>query len=445
MFKNMQFKEIFTLFWPIAMAMFLTSILSLIDSVMISGYDLDAISAISVATQTQFFFGPIYFGILTGVNVFSVQYYARNEVEHLKKFAGIALSLLIPLALINFITLTFFAAPIVASYVEPSSTVYTQALDYISIFKFSILLVPLDMFFMYQYRAIKKPKIALYMNASQAILNIIFNYFLIYGNGPFDAMGIQGAALGTLLARIITLVINIYVAYKLQAPFFGKFSEMFSYNSELFFKIFKNTLPLILVELAFGVGNIINTQFYASAGVEAFTAFNVAKTISFTINAFVIATANVSGILIGSAISKEVSKEKLRECSNNIFSFIFMCSIIIMLLSVVILPLFIPFFGVEDTDVKLVSQLLFINGIWMAIRVYSSSFIAIIKSGNDNKFVMIIEIGATYLIAIPVMYILSNYFDASILALRSVIILDALFKLILGLIRYKQRKWIVKL
>ncbi len=445
MFKTNQFPDIFKLFWPIAMAMFLTSALSLIDSAMISGYNVVAISSISIATQPQFFFGPMYYGILTGVNIYSVQYFARGDYSKLKQFAGIGLIMLITLGVINFLTLLLFSSQIVSSYVPEGSDVYLMSLDYIKYFKFSVCLLPFDMFFMYQYRAIKRPKIAMYMNTSQAVLNIIFNYFLIYGHGPFNEMGVSGAALGTLLARIITLIINLIVAYKLSVPFVGKFSEMFSFEFKLFKELFLNTLPLIFIELGFGVGNIIFTKIYATTDIDSFTAFNIAKTISFTVNAFVIATANVSGILVGGAISNEYSKEKLDEVMHNIFSFITLCSVLLILLAVFILPMFIPLFGDSQEMSEVIQSLLLINGIWMAIRVFSSSFIAILKSGNDNRFVMFIEYGGTYLVAIPIALMLMYFTSPGIIILRATIIFDVLFKVMLGFYRYKQGKWIVKL
>ncbi len=435
-------KEIFSLFWPIAAAMFLTSALSLIDSAMISNYNLLGISAISVATQIQFFFGPMYFGILSGINIYSVQYNARGEFDKLKQFAGLAITFLIPLALINFLVLTFFGSQIVASYVPINSEVYTLAIDYIFIFKFSLLLLPVDMFFMYQYRAIKRPKVALYMNVSQAVLNIIFNYFLIFGHGPFNEYGIMGAAMGTFLARLIIVIANLIVAYRMHVPFIGHISEMMGYERKLLVEVFLNTLPLILIELAFGVGNIIYTKIYATTSIAGFTAFNVSKTISFTINALVIATANVSGIMLGSLISGGMPQDKVMQETKHMMRFIKTCSASILVISIFILPLFIPIFGVMGEGTATVYKLLIINGLWMSIRVFSSSFLAILKSGNDNGFVMVIEIFGTYAIGIPLAIVFALMGLDAIVILRSTIILDALTKASIGYFRFRQGKWI---
>lgn len=441
-----KFPEIRKLFWPIAMAMFLTSILSFIDSAMVSNYDQYAISAVSVSTQIQFIFGPVYFAIMTGVNIYSIQYFARGELKILKSFAGIAITMLLPVVLLNFLVILFFDQQIVNFFVAPNSPINIEAMQYLRWFKYSLLLLPIDMFFMYQYRAIRRPKIPLYTGVSQALLNIIFNYFLIYGNGGFEAHGVAGAAMGTLLARIIIVFVNIIIAKKLEVPFIGSVSEMFNFKFTLLKEVFISTAPLIFVELFFGVGNVIYGKFYAMTSIVGFTSYNISKSISFTINAFVMATVNVVGILIGSAISDgQPDPDELKTTTNSLFTFMFMSSILVILLSVFVLPLFISMFGADEKYYSLIYKLILINGVWMALRVFASSFISILKSGNDNKFVILVDAGSTFIIGIPLTIFIYYTYTPGILVLRSIIIIEVLTKIALGYYRYKKRRWIVKL
>ncbi len=446
MFKIKSFAKIKKLFWPIALTMLLTNTLAFVDTIMISNYNIIGVSAITTATQIQFIFGPIYFAILMGVNVYTVQYYARKDYSLLKKLSGIALTLLICLVSINFIIILLFEPYLINFFVDKNSEIGKLAFDYMYFFKFSLLLMPIDMFFSYQYRAIKKPKIPLVIGTTQSLLNIIFNFFLIYGIGIFPELGISGAAISTLFSRTIVICIHILVAKKINAPFIGKLKDMFSYNKELFKEVFFNTLPLMVVELGFGLSNVIYLKIYSMTSIIEFTAYNIVKSISFLINAFVIATANVSGIIAGSTIAvlEESNKEELKEQMKDLFKFMGLNSIIILFISFLILPLLIPIFTKDIEYYSYMRKLLMINGIWMAIRVFSSSIIAILKSGNDNKFVMLVDAGSAYLFGIPITLIVYFIFTPSIIVLRSMIILEVICKFSLGMYRYNKKKWVRK-
>lgn len=435
------------LFWPILFSILLTSILSFIDSVMVGNYNVLGISAVSVSAQVQFLFGPIYFATMSGVGIYSVQYFARNETEILKKLGGIALTFLLPVALLNFLVYFFFTNQIISIFLQPGTEVYTLSQSYLLIFKYTVFLIPIDMFFTYQYRAIKKPKIPLIMGTTQALLDILFNFFFIYGIGPFPEMGIEGAAIATLLARIVTFIINVILAYRIKAPFVGKFKNMFNYESSLIKKVFLTTLPLAVVEFGFGLGNALYAKLYSLVGIEGYTAYNVARTISFLINGFVIATASVSGILIGEQISRGIDKDdpELKSTLINLFIFMGLCSLVLLIYGFFIAPYFIRFFTTDSTYVIMIRKLLILNAFWMAIRVFSSSFIAILKSGNDNKFIIVIEIVTVFAFALPLTYLIWFIFKPSVVILRSLIILEVLVKALLGFYRFRKYKWIKKL
>ncbi len=450
--KIYRYKEIKTLFWPIALTLILTNTLSFVDTLMVSNYNILASAAINSATQVQFLFGPVYFAMLSGVNIYIVQYFSRNETKKLKNLGGISLTMLLSLACLNFTILIIFGNAIV-KFFSPSNEVYHLASSYLNIFKFSILLMPIDMFFTYQYRAIKKPKIPLIIGTMQSLLNIFFNLLFIYGIFIFPELGIAGAALGTLISRIITIVVHFIVSKKINVPFIGSFSEMFNYKFSFFKEVLKNTIPLIIVELGFGLSNVIYFKLYSLTSVIGLTAFTISRSISFILNAFVIATANVCGIITGSTISKGLTKDstELKKTMNGLFKFMSFNSVFIFIMTIFILPLFIPIFlnRIDSNNFNLyfnlIYKLLIINAFWMSIRVFSSSLIAILKSGSDNKFVMLVDAGSSYLVGIPISLVLVIFFNPTIVVLRSVIIIETITKLLLGIYRYNQKKWVKKI
>lgn len=435
--KIKKYNQISKLFWPIAITLILTNSLSLVDSVIIAKYNIYGVSAIASATQIQMLFGPIYFAILSAVNIYSVQYFTKKDFVTLKKLAGIALSIIIPFSIFNFIIVSLFGVDVLSMFTQGDINVTPLALEYLNVYKYVIFLMPIDMFFVYQYRAMKMTKIPMRIGVAQAIINIVLDIVLLYlGYEMF------GVALATFFAKFISIVIYIYVSFRIKVPFIGQINQMFNYSKKLFYSIFKNAIPLIVIEFGFGLSNFIYFKIYSLTGVDGLTQFTIAKNISFVINAFVIAVASVSGIMAGTYIAENMNKKEFNKNMKDLFKFMTCASIFLIVVSIFILPLLIPFFTVNYEYMKIIFVLLVINGIWMGLRVYSSSLIAILKSGNDNKFILFIEIAIPYLIAIPITYLLYRLGYSSIIMLRSVIIFEIMLKLSLGLYRYKKRKWV---
>ncbi|MGL4589999.1 MAG: MATE family efflux transporter [Mycoplasmatales bacterium] len=442
---NKNLRTIYQLFWPIAITMFLTNILSLIDAMMLTNYNVLAISAVAISGQIQFIFGPIYFAIMTGINIYSVQYYAREEYSKLKKFAGIAFTMLVPVAVINFLLIVFFDQEIVALFAKSSEELTSLSLEYLFYFKYSAFLIPLEMFFMYQYRAIKRPKISLYISIIQALVNIGLNYLLIYGNFGFAELGVTGAALATLIAKIIAISGYIGLSIKLKVQFIGKIKEMIGFNYQLFKDVFLNTLPLLVVEFGFGFGNVIYTKIYAETSTIEFTAFNVARSTSLTLNALVIGSASVAAIYMGSVLSTFKKEEELRSGLKQLWKFLWINSIVTLGLSIIVLPKLTFLFGATHEQTEMLNILIPINGIWMAIRVFASSLIAILKAGNDNKFVMLVDAGSTFLVGVPITLLGLLFLGPNIYYLRLLIIIEVLVKVGLGYYRYRLGFWIKRI
>jgi Na+-driven multidrug efflux pump len=436
--------EIMNMFWPIAMAILLSTLLSFVDSVMVANYNVIGVSAINIASQFNYLLGPIFYGVVMGVNIYTVQYYARGEYDDLKKLVGIAITFMAPLIIGSLIFISLFDTQFISLFIDPTSEAGVLALEYMSIFKYNLIFMPLDMIFLFQYRAIKRPRVPLFMSGMQVITNVILNYIFIFGNFGAPELGIYGAGLATVLTRLIFVVVNLIYAIYIKAPFIGTPKELFGYDKAMVKNVFITTYPLVIVEFGFAFARIIITKIYVLTGIIGFTAYNIARTTSFLANAFVIATANVSGILIGGALSRQ-EDDSVDEILSSLFKFMHLCAVMILLLSMFVLPLFTPIFGIDPEYYSLVWWLLLANGIYMALRVYVSSMISILKSGADNNFVIFMDAGLSYLFGIPLLLIGLFVFDQGIIVLNFLLCFEMLLKIFVGKYHLNQNKWRNKL
>ncbi len=439
MFATNRLKELFELFWPIALSMMLTSILGFLDSAMMSHYDTYGVSAVNFASQFQIIFGPMFFGIVTGINIYTVQYYQRKEYHHLSDFFKLGLVLMMPLALIYFILSQTFTEEIINFFIDSNSHTGQMAVDYLKIVNINIFLMPIDMMFIYQFRAIKKPKIPLIISSLQSLTNIILNFLLIFGMFGFPELGIKGAAIATVITKFTYVTVEIIVAKRLKAPFIQNISSKFSLETDFIWEMIKKIWPLILVELGFGVARIIYTKLYSYAPIDQYNAMQISQLISFMLNAFVIATASASSIMMGAELAKH-EKADVDNTLKNIWTFMIVSAVIIVVFSTFVLPLAIPFFDTNNQD-SLVWQLLVVNSIYMAIRVLSSGIIALLKSGGDTDQIILIDAGMSYFVGIPITALVLYFHGDGILALKFALISEVIAKGIIGKHRLNKNIW----
>lgn len=447
LFKNDEVgRNIEAIFWPIAISIFLSNMLGFLDSSMVANYSTVSLNAINIANQIKSIFGPMYFGILSGLTIFTAQAVGKNDKRKISQTFGFGLILILGLAIINVICVLLFSENIIGFFVDVNSEVGQEALLFLRITVFNAICWPISMLFMYQFRSIKQPRVPLFVNTAMLVTNLILNLLLIYGIGPFPELGIAGAAIGTVVSVFIFIFVYLYIAIKIKADFISKPREMFGFNASYCWLVVKTTIPLVVVELLFGASRVIYSKMYVSLGLESYTLINVSTNITNLVNAGVIATASTAGIVMGEALGKNSDLAPIKKA---LFSFMRKISVIMFVIIAFILPFTMFLYKPNDIVIEhfyaYVYALMLINGIYMMIRVFSSTFISILKSGGNTKVVILADPLVSYLIGIPLTAVGLYVFDLGVISLKLIWLSEIFGKLGISYYLYKQNKWGKKL
>ncbi len=434
------------IFWPIAISIFLSNMIGFIDSAIIANYSTVSLNAINIANQIKSIFGPMYFGILSGLSIYTAQAIGKNNRQMLAKTFGFGLVFITVLAVVNFITVLLFSTQIINFFVDVNTDVGQEALKFLNITLVNTIFWPISMLFMYQFRSTKMPKVPMVINTLMLATNAGLNFLLIYGIGPFPELGITGAAIATVFSVGFYIIVYLIVAFKVKAKFLDKPSVMFKVEFSFVKQIITTTMPLIIIELLFGASRIFYNKMYIALGIESYTLVTVSTNITNLVNAGVIATANTAGIIMGEALGAGSDLEQIKK---SLFSFMRRVAIFMFVVIAVVLPVLIPVYRPNDIEVDnfyiLVYALMLINGIYMIIRVFSSTLISILKSGGDTKAVIFADPVSSYLIGIPLTAIGLYVFDLGIVSLKIIWITEIIGKLVISYYLYKQNKWMKKL
>lgn len=416
--------------------------LNMIDTVMVSKLGENAISAVGLANRIYFIFTTICFGIYSGASIFIAQYWGAKDTVSIKKVFGIDLIIGTLLSLTFSFAVYFFRVPIMRIFIDDAYVIELGS-KYLKIVAFSYFFTSISFAFIFNSRAIHRLKMPTIINAIALLINTFFNWILITGNLGFEALGVEGAAIATLTARVVEFIALIYFIYKDRThPLAGSIKEFTSWDLNMLKRILKTSLPVILSETAWSVGTSVYFIAYGFMGSYAIAVVQIAFNISDFFQTLFFGIGNASAIMIGNEIGKN-NMDAAMECSNKIVKITLVLSIILAAMLMASRNVIIQFFNLEPATSEYLSKTLIVYSMYFTPKMFTYMFICgILRAGGDTKFCMIVDIISIWFIGVPL-----SFFSVLVLHLPIHLVIAAVFseeiiKFIVVMKRYKSKKWI---
>jgi putative MATE family efflux protein len=272
-------------------------------------------------------------------------------------------------------------------------------------------------------------------------LNILLNYTLILGNFGFPAMGVQGAAIGTAIARSLECFAIVFLSYKYKTAAGAKLKEL-SFNFPFFKKVLKTSMPAAVNEVFWSLGITTYNAVYARIGTHALAAINISSTIESMTYVVFIGVANAAAIMIGNQIGAE-NEDVAYDYGNRFLTMGIFVSIIMGGLVILFRPVILSFYNIEEISYQFAYNIQLIFGLLLWIRVANLIlFIGILRSGGDTTFALVVEMCSIWLIGVPAAFIGAFVFHWPVFNVYAFVMLEELVKLIIVYPRFRSKKWI---
>lgn len=442
--KNITIRSMYKMFYPLALSMICTSLLGLIDSYMLISFNEYSVSAVNISNQLTQVFMPIIFAVCSTISIFCVQFYESKKYDKINKYFNVSIVVSLFFGFIQFIIGHFFSGEIASYFFEENSVVFNMAVEYMRIASFIGVLIAIEQCINFQLRIIKKTKVIFWFAIFKALCNILLNYVLIYGNFGFQSLGVEGAAIATIISFSLSNILLVIFCGFQKFGFLNLKKFDLSIKGFEFVKLLKVMWPLILVEFLFGYSRVIQTKIFAMTGIEYFNLMQYANIFSFIFNTFVITTASVCAIVIGSTlVYKDLEYTNL--VLKNVKKFMWYNSLIVFLANIIIVPILMYFLLSDLQQFKLIYLILISNALYMSIRVFNSSFLGILKSGGQTKITIFIDGGISFIVAIPVLYVSFLLFEQNLIIMKYFLIIENIVRLFICLYFLNLNKWQNKL
>ncbi len=434
-------KDMLKIALPIMIQNLITSSLNMVDTIMVGKLGEVEIAAVGIANQYFFFFSMVIYGLCSGCSVFISQYWGRKDYRNIKRMLGLGLGSILLVSVV-FMAIGFIIPEEIISIFNKDAMVIDLGSKYLSIVLFSYAFTAITFIYGYSLRSIGNTIVPMVVNAVALLCNVFFNYIFIFGKLGSPALGVKGAAIATLIARAMEVIILIYLVYKDNGVFAAKLNELIDINIDFFKKSYRIIMPVLLNDLLWAAASIIYSVVYGRMGTGATAAIQICNTVN---NMFMVVTfgmASASAIMVGNSIGEGKESQTI-DYAKKFMGVSLFVSIVLGLILALTAPYILKLFNVSDGVRRSTLIMLYIISFIFIIRYLGMIIIVgILRGAGDARSSLIIEGSTMWFIGVPLTIMGAFLFKLPVHLVYALSILEEIAKFIFGVIRLKSRKWI---
>lgn len=441
------YKKVFTIGIPVSIENMIYSLMNFIDVFMVGkenvalGLGTAAVAGLGFANQVFMIFIVSLFGLNSGGGILAAQYYGKKDYKNLKKCLGITITVGLLFSFLFFLMGLFIPEKIIGIFTSDPK-VLKLGVNYFRIIALIYPLIGLGYSFNMQLRAIGKNQYSLYSTIIGLCINLVGNYLFINGNLGFPAMGVVGAAIATVIARIVSVFYLIYIIYKNKLPMAGNFQELFKLSWSFIAKALKISLPVFGHEIMWVTGVSMYVIIYGRIGTEATAAIQVVKSISNLVFTLVFGLSSGTAAIIGQEIGAG-NEENAYKYGVELLKISLVIGTAVALFVYAICPVVLILMKVDSAIYPLARQIVFSEGILIIIKTTGTLFIVgVLRAGGDTLWTMFADLIPLWTFAIPLTYIAGLKFGLPVALVYLCSGSDELLKMPFCIQRLKSRKWI---
>ncbi len=444
MFRDVTFlRKTVMIALPVAMQGMLNTVVNLVDNLMIGSLGSTAIASVGLANKVFFVFTLLVFGVNSGSGILAAQYWGNKDVKNIRRVLGAALTLAVTAAVV-FMIPAFLMPEMMMRIFTTSQASIEMGAAYLAVAAFSYPCTALTNTYVAMLRAVNRVKEPVVISCIAILTNICFNYIFIFGKFGAPAMGVVGAALATLIARVTEVILILCVVYLGKTPLACRLKELFGWSREFLIKFFVTALPVIINEFVWGLGTTVYSMAYGRMGDDAVAAITIATTIQDIVVVLFQGLSAATAVILGN----EMGAGKLKRAegyARNFFILQFMVTMATALFCVGMRWSFISLYqpGISDEVAASVSRCIIVFGLFMPFKMFNYvNVVGVLRSGGDTAMCLFIDTSGVWFIGIPLAFIGGLVLKKPIHIVYAMVMLEEVYKAVIGYARYRKKKWL---
>ncbi len=444
------YKMVLMIAVPIMIQNGITNFVSLLDNIMIGQVGTEQMSGVAIVNQLIFVYNLCIFGGVSGAGIFTAQYFGQGNHEGVRQTMRFKLWMVIVITVMTAILFLCGGTNLISAYLKGDGSAESIAATLFYGEKYlKIMLIGLPAFAMVQIysstlRECGQTMLPMKAGVAAVIVNLLFNYILIYGKFGAPALGVRGAAIATVLSRYVEMLITVIGVHRKSHGIYSFVAGLYStlkVPKEVTLKIMKKGSPLLFNETLWAAGMAMLTQCYSVRGLNVVAGLNVSNTINNVFNIVFIALGDSVAIIVGQLLGAGKMKEA-RDTDNKMIAFSVMCCTLVALVMFVMAPLFPQLYKINDEARLYAKHFIMVTALFMPQNAFLHATYFTLRSGGKTIITFLFDSVFIWCVSVVIGFVLSRYTGLPVIVVYAMVQLGDIIKCIIGFILVKKGIWL---
>lgn len=447
------YRRVFGVAVPIIIQNGISNFVSLLDNIMVGQVGTIPMSGVSIVNGLLFVFNLSIFGASSGAGIFTAQFFGSQDHTGVRHTFRFKLLICTVLSLLGAAIFLFGGSGLIGLYLTGEGDAATAAgaleygLKYLSIMLWGFLPFALTNTYSSTLRETGETFIPMVGGITAVCVNLVLNYVLIFGHFGAPKMGVEGAALATVISRYVELAIVAGWTHSHTArnPFIvGAYRSMYI-PGRLLKSILIKGMPLLINEFLWSSGMAIMNQCYSTCGLDVVPAMNISSTLFNLGSVVFLSMGNSVGIIMGQMLGAGHPEAEVRDSNRKLIAVSVASGAVFGVLMAAVSGLFPEIYNTTDAVRHLAAQLICVSAVMMPFNSYTNATYFTLRSGGQTLVTFLFDSCFVWVCCVPLAFCLSRFTGISILPLYIICQGTDFIKCAVGAVMLKQGKWIQNL
>ncbi len=434
---------------PIIIQNTVSNVVSLLDNVMVGRVGTLQMSAVAIVNQLLFVFNLCIFGGLAGAGIFATQYAGAHDDKGVRDCFRVKWMIALSMLACALVVLIAFPKRLIGMYLAQETAQADAAatlgfgMDYLTVMLWGLLPFGVSQVYASTLREVGETRLPMFASVAAILVNLVFNYFLIFGKCGFPELGVTGAAIATVLSRYVeTSVIMVYTHMK--SHHFGFIRG--AYRSlrvpkPLMISILRRGTPLLVNEFLWSSGMAVLLQCYSVRGLDVVAACNIATTVSNLFKVVFLSMGNAVAIMVGQALGAN-DIERAKNCTWRLMTLSVGSNLIMATLLALFAPAIPNIYNTEPHVRQIATQLIYVVAVMMPAYSFSHCCYFTLRSGGKTIITFLFDSVFTWCVNVPAAWLLAYKTGLGIVPLYFGVQALEMVKVVVGFVLVKKGVWI---
>ncbi len=436
------FKRFFTLTFTIALQNIIVFGVNLADNIMLGAYSELSLSGVAAVNQIQFFLQMLVMGTGEGIVVLASRYWGDGDTESVKRVSSVGMRIGLGMTAVLFLAVLIFPRQCLGIFTD-KSYIIDEAQKYLAVICFSYFFFCVSNILLATLRSVETAKIGFWVSLSTLCINVCLNSFLIYGISFAPELGIVGAAIATLISRIVELIIVVIYLAKIDKKLHIKLSDYFKTHSDFVKRFLKVSMPVILVNVSWGIAMGAQVAILGRMEASVISANSIANTVFQILTVAMYGAASATSVMIGKSVGEKKSRETIIGYAKTLQIIYISFGIITGICIFLFKDFVINFYNISDTTRELAIIFMTVLSVTSIGTSYQMPCLTgIVRGGGDTSFVLYNDLIFIWLIVLPSAFLCAFVFQTPPLYVFICLKSDQILKCFVAVVKVNRYRWI---